>query len=46
MIDPLLSGQLTKQLIQDLDCSITLDKGFVLALNYIYEIRDTAVEIE
>ena len=37
MIDQVHSGQLTKQLIQDLDCSIALNKGFVLALNY--EIR-------
>ena len=37
MIHQVLSGQLTKQLIQDLDCSIALNKGFVLALNY--EIR-------
>ena len=37
MIDQVLSGQLTKQLIQDLDCSISLNKGFALALNY--EIR-------
>ena len=28
-----LSGQLTKQFIQDLDCSIALNKDFVLALN-------------
>ena len=38
MIDQVLSGQFTEQLIQDLDCSIALDKGFILALNY--EIRD------
>ena len=44
MMDEVLSGQLTKQLIQDLDCSIALNKGFVLAL--IYEFRDTAIEIE
>ena len=37
MIDQILSGQLGKHLIQDLDCSIALHKGFVLALNY--EIR-------
>ena len=39
-----LTGQLTKQLIQDLDCSIALNKSFVLALNY--EIRDTAIKVE
>ena len=33
MIDRVLSGQLTKQLIQDLDCSIAPNKGFFLALN-------------
>ena len=33
----LLSGKLSKQLIQDLGCSIALNKGFSLALNY--EIR-------
>ena len=33
MIDQILSGQLSKQLIQDLDCIIGLNKGFVLALN-------------
>ena len=32
MIDQVLSGQLTKQLIQDLDSSIALNKVFVLAL--------------
>ena len=37
MIDQVISGQLTKQLIQDLDCSIAPKKGFVSALNY--EIR-------
>ena len=37
MIDQLLSGQLCKHLVQDLDCSIAPNKGFVLALNY--EIR-------
>ena len=36
-IDQILSGELSKHLIQDLDCSIALNKGFVLALNY--EIR-------
>ena len=34
MIDQRLSGQLSKQLIQDLDYSNALNKGFVLALNY------------
>ena len=34
MIDQILSGLLSKQLIHDLDCSIALNKGFVLALNY------------
>ena len=34
MISQLLSGQLINQLIQDLDYSIALNKGFVLALNY------------
>ena len=33
MIDQILSGQRSKQLIPDLDCSIALNKGFVLALN-------------
>ena len=37
MIDQVLSGQRTKELIQDLDCSIALNKSVVLALNY--EIR-------
>ena len=37
MIDHVLLGQLTRQLIQDLDCRIALNKGFVLTLNY--EIR-------
>ena len=37
MIDQVLSGQLTEQLIQDMDCSVALKKGRVLALNY--EIR-------
>ena len=37
MIDQILSSQLSKHLIQDLDCSIAVNKGFVLALNY--EIR-------
>ena len=30
MISQVLSGQLTKQLIQDLDCSIALNKGVCL----------------
>ena len=30
MIGQVLSGQLTKQLIQDLDCSIALNKGVCL----------------
>ena len=34
MIDKILSGQLSEQLIQDLDGSIALDKGFVSDLNY------------
>ena len=34
MIGQALSGQVTKQLIQDLDCSISLNKRSVLALNY------------
>ena len=35
MIDQVLSGQLSKQLIiQDLDYRIALNKGLVLALNY------------
>ena len=34
MIGQVLSGQLTKQLIQDLECSIALNKRFVLTLNY------------
>ena len=34
MIDQILSGQLSKHLIRDLDCSIALNKRFVLALNY------------
>ena len=33
MISQILSGQLSKQLIQDLDYSIPPNKGFVLALN-------------
>ena len=37
MMDQILSGQLSKHPIQDLNCSIALNKGFVLALNY--EIR-------
>ena len=40
MIDQVLSDQLTKQLIQDMNCSIALNKGFVSALNY--EIRGQA----
>ena len=34
MIDQVLSGQLIKQLILDMDSSIALKKGFVLALSY------------
>ena len=34
MIDQILAGHLSEQLIQDLDCSIALNKDFVLALNY------------
>ena len=34
MIDQIISGQLSRQLIQDQDWSIALDKGFILALNY------------
>ena len=34
MIDQIIAGQLSKQLIQDLDCSIALNKGLVLAQNY------------
>ena len=36
MINQILSGQLSKQLIQDLDkhCSIALNKRFVSVLNY------------
>ena len=30
MVDQILSGQLSKQLIHDLDCSIALNKGFVM----------------
>ena len=37
MIDQVLSGQPTQQLIQDLERSIALSKAFVLALNF--EIR-------
>ena len=33
MFDRILSGKLGKHLIQDMDCSIALNKGFVLALN-------------
>ena len=42
IIGPVLSGQLTKQLIQDLDCSIALDKGVCSSS----ELRDMAIEIE
>ena len=34
MIDQILSGRLSKQLIRDLDGSIALHKSFVLSLNY------------
>ena len=34
MMHQVISGQLTKQLIQDLNCRIALNRGFVLALNY------------
>ena len=34
IINQILSRQLDKQLIQDLDYSIDLNKGFVLPLNY------------
>ena len=34
MIDQILSVQLSKRLIQGLDCSIAGNKGFVSALNY------------
>ena len=34
MIDQVLPGQLTKQRVQDLNYSIALNRGFVLALNY------------
>ena len=37
MINQILSGQFSKQFIQDLGYGIALNKGFVLALNY--EIR-------
>ena len=30
MFDQILSGKLSKHLIQDMDCSIALNKGFVL----------------
>ena len=35
IIDQIPSGQLSKQLIQDLDCSIALTKGFVLPLREV-----------
>ena len=34
MINQIPLGQLSKQLIQDLDYSIALNKGFALAVNY------------
>ena len=34
MINQILSAQFKKQLIQDLNCSIAVNKAFVLALNY------------
>ena len=39
MIDQTPSGQLSKQLIQDLDGSITLNKGIVLALREIWLLK-------
>ena len=35
MIGQVLSGQLTKQLIQDLDCSIALNKGVCLGSEFM-----------
>ena len=42
MIGQVLSGQLIKQLIQDLDCSISLNKGICLGS----ELSDMAIELE